>query len=67
MVTHYMQQPVDLPDRIVMMHRGQIIEDFRDEAKKRVRIPDLIDIFTVIQKKDMFDEVVAKLMRKQFI
>lgn len=67
MVTHSMQQAVDLPDRIVMMHRGQIIEDFTDEAKKRVRIPDLIDTFNRVQKNELFDESVATLIDEQFI
>jgi len=67
MVTHSMQQAVDLPDRIVMMHRGEIIEDFRDEAKKRVRIPDLIDTFNRVQKRELFDESVASLIREQFV
>ena len=51
MVTHSMQQAVDLSDRIVMMHQGQIIEDFRDEMKKRVRIHDLMDTFDRVQKR----------------
>ncbi len=67
MVTHSMQQAVDLPDRIVMMHRGQIIEDFCDDTKKRVRIPDLIDTFNRVQKRDLFDESVAALINEQFI
>jgi putative tryptophan/tyrosine transport system ATP-binding protein len=67
MVTHSMQQAVDLPERIVMMHRGEIIEDFRDEAKKRVRIPDLIETFNRVQKRELFDESVATLINEQFI
>jgi len=67
MVTHSMQQAIDMPDRIVMMHKGQIIEEFRDDAMKRIRIPDLIEIFNRVQKRDMFDESAADLMREQFV
>ena len=67
MVTHSMQQAVDLPDRIVMMHRGQIVEDFRDEQKKRVRVHDLLDTFDRIQKRELFDETVAALLLEQYI
>jgi putative tryptophan/tyrosine transport system ATP-binding protein len=67
MVTHSMQQAVDLPDRIVMMHRGEIVEDYRDEHKKRVRIPDLLDTFDRVQKRELFDESVAELLRDQYV
>ncbi len=66
MVTHSMQQAIDLPDRIVMMHRGQIVDDFQDEAKKRVRYHDLIDTFDRVQKRELFDESVAKLLMGQY-
>lgn len=67
MVTHSMQQAVDLPDRIVMMHRGHIVEDYRDEQKKRVKINDLLDTFDRVQKKELFDETVAALLMEQYI
>lgn len=67
MVTHSMQQAVDLSDRIVMMHQGHIIEDFRDEMKKRVRIHDLMDTFDRVQKRELFDESVAALLFEQYV
>ncbi len=67
MVTHSMQQAVDLPDRIVMMHRGQIVEDLHDEMKQRVRVPDLLETFNIIQKRELFDESVARLMKEQYV
>jgi putative ABC transport system ATP-binding protein len=66
MVTHSMQQAVDLPDRIVMMHQGLIVEDFRDEQKRRIRIPDLIETFDRIAKRELFDESTADLLAKQY-
>lgn len=66
MVTHSMQQAVDLPDRIIMMHRGSIVEDFRDEEKKRVRIPDLMAAFDHVAKRELFDESVAELLSLQY-
>ncbi len=67
MVTHSMQQAVELPDRIVMMHRGRIVEDYRDEHKKRVRIADLLDTFDRVQKRERFDETVAELLAEQYV
>lgn len=66
MVTHSMQQAVDLPDRIVMMHRGQIVADFQDEMKQRVRIPDLMHIFDRVQKRELFDHSVADVLAGQY-
>lgn len=66
MVTHSMQQAVDLPDRIVMMHRGEIVEDFQAEAKKRIRVHDLMDTFDRVQKRELFDETVAALLYEQY-
>jgi putative ABC transport system ATP-binding protein len=67
MVTHSMQQAVDLPDRIVMMHRGRIVEDLKDEMKARVRIPDLMQTFERVQKRDLFDAGVAGVLEQQYI
>ncbi|MGV8096591.1 MAG: ABC transporter ATP-binding protein [Mangrovibacterium sp.] len=66
MVTHSMQQAVDLPDRIVMMHRGQVVEDFSAEVKKRIRVHDLMDTFDRVQKRELFDESVAALLYEQY-
>jgi putative tryptophan/tyrosine transport system ATP-binding protein len=66
MVTHSMQQAVDLPDRILMMHRGKIVADFEDEMKQRVRIPDLMHIFDRVQKRELFDKSVADLLSTQY-
>lgn len=67
MVTHSMQQAVDLSDRIVMMHRGQIVEEYGTLMKKRVRVPDLIATFDRVQKRELFDESVAELLTEQFV
>ncbi len=67
MVTHSMQQAVDLSDRIVMMHRGQIVEDYRDEMKYRIRVPDLIMAFERLQKLDLFDSTVADVLEQQYV
>lgn len=66
MVTHSMQQAVDLPDRIIMMHRGKIVEDYRRERKRRVRVPDLMSTFDRVQKRELFDESVALMLSAQY-
>ena len=66
MVTHSMQQAVDLPDRIIMMHRGGVVEDFYGEQKTCVRVPDLMAAFDRITKLELFDESVAVMLAHQY-
>jgi putative tryptophan/tyrosine transport system ATP-binding protein len=67
MVTHSMQQAIELPDRIIMMHRGRIVEDYMDEMKARIRVPDLIKTFERVQKLDLFDNSVAEMLEQQYV
>ncbi len=66
MVTHSMQQAVDLPDRIIMMHRGRVAEDFKGADKRRLRIPDLMRAFETVAKRDLFDESVGILLLSEY-
>ncbi|MDY0362644.1 MAG: ATP-binding cassette domain-containing protein [Desulforegulaceae bacterium] len=67
MVTHSMQQSVELPDRIVMMHKGKIVEDYEGERKGRVRIPDLMAAFDRVRQRELFDASVAEMVAMQYI
>lgn len=66
MVTHSMQQAVDMPDRIVMMHRGKVVKSLEGLEQKRARVPDLLAAFDHIAKRDLFDESVADLLTAQY-
>ena len=67
MVTHSMQQAVDMSDRIIMLHRGRVVQDYRDEHKQRARVADLISAFDRVTRRELFDESVAELMRQQYL
>jgi len=67
MVTHSMQQSVELPDRIVMMHKGKIVEDYAGERKGRVRIPDLMAAFDRVRRRELFDASVAEVVAEQYV
>lgn len=62
MVTHSMQQAVNLGDRLIMMHHGKIRYDFRGEEKKRMKVPDLLSLFDELRRKDQIDIHVAELL-----
>ncbi|MGE6488673.1 ABC transporter ATP-binding protein [Paenisporosarcina sp. NPDC076898] len=49
MITHNMQQALDLGNRLIMMDKGQIILEFNAEEKKKLTIPKLMDEFQRIR------------------
>jgi len=67
MVTHSMQQAVHLGDRIIMMHRGQVIEDLRGAEKRRLRVDDLLARFEEVRRADRLDETAAELLRTRYV
>ena len=50
MVTHSMQQAVNLGDRLIMMHRGRIIHDFQGAEKRRLKPGELLELFEDIRR-----------------
>ena len=67
MVTHSMAQAVSLGDRLIMMHRGQVIEDLRGAEKRRLRAEDLLARFEEVRRADRLDESAAELLRQRYI
>jgi putative ABC transport system ATP-binding protein len=67
MVTHSMQQAVNLGDRILMMHKGQVLHDFGGVEKRRQRVDDLLAIFENIRRRELLDESAADLLRRQYV
>lgn len=67
MVTHSMQQAVNLGDRIIMMHQGRIRYDFSGEEKKRMKVPDLLSLFDELRRKDQIDNRVAELIESEYV
>jgi putative tryptophan/tyrosine transport system ATP-binding protein len=67
MVTHSMQHAVAMGDRLVLLHRGEVLYDFRDAEKKRLRVPDLLARFDEIRQTDQLDESAAEMLREQYL
>jgi putative tryptophan/tyrosine transport system ATP-binding protein len=67
MVTHSMQQAVHLGDRIVMMHRGQVLHDLRGAERARVRPEDLLHRFDAVRRREQLDAGAAEMLRKNYI
>ena len=67
MVTHSMQQAVNLGDRIIMMHRGRVLHDFRGAEKKRLRPEDLLDRFDEVRRREQLDESAAAMLNELYV
>ncbi|MFC1732403.1 ABC transporter ATP-binding protein [candidate division KSB1 bacterium] len=67
MVTHSMQQAVNLGDRIIMMHQGKVAYDFKGIDKKRLKVIDLLLLFDELRRKDNIDPAVATLIEEYYI
>ena len=56
MVTHNMQQALDMGDRLIMMDAGQIILDVSGEEKKNLTIPQLLEEFQRIRGRQLVSD-----------
>ncbi|MBS3736712.1 MAG: ATP-binding cassette domain-containing protein [Candidatus Bipolaricaulota bacterium] len=53
MVTHDMNQAIDLGNRLIMLHRGSMICDVEDGQKEELTVDKLIELFS---EKDIVDD-----------
>lgn len=67
MVTHSMQQAVNLGDRILMMHRGNVLHDLRGAEKHRLRIDDLLARFEDVRRRELLDESAAAQLAATYV
>ena len=67
MVTHSMHQAVHLGDRLIMMNRGQIIQDFQGAEKRRLRVDDLLTRFEEVRRADQLDESAAQMLARLYV
>jgi len=64
MVTHSMQQALELGTRTIMMNQGQIIDDIPQKEKQRITVNDLLDKFAELRKAEQLtDEMIEELRR----
>ena len=67
MVTHSMHQAANLGDRLIMMHRGQIIQEFKGAEKRRTRVDDLLARFEEVRRAEQLDETAAEMLERTYI
>ena len=67
MVTHSMAQAAHLGDRLIMMHRGRTIQDFKGAEKKRIRVADLLESFEEVRRLEQLDESAAEMLSRNYV
>ena len=67
MVTHSIPQAVSLGDRVLIMHRGRIVESIGGARKRRLRVEELLDSFDRLRSADFVDESSAEMVRRLYI
>jgi putative ABC transport system ATP-binding protein len=67
MVTHSMQQAVNLGHRIVMMHKGRILHDIEGSERARVRPEDLLRRFEEVRRREQLDGDVAAMLAAGYV
>jgi putative ABC transport system ATP-binding protein len=67
MVTHSMAQAANLGERLIMMHRGEIIRDFSGAEKKRSRPEDLLSHFDEVRRRELLDQSAADLLKAMYV
>jgi len=67
MVTHSMQQAVNLGGRLMMMHRGRILHDSHGAEKRRLRVDDLLARFEEVRRGELLDETAAQMLQRMYV
>jgi putative ABC transport system ATP-binding protein len=56
MVTHSMRQALDVGDRTVMLHQGQVVLDVSGDERKGMDVPDLLAMFEKVRGEKLSDD-----------
>jgi len=56
MVTHSMRQALDVGDRTVMLHQGQVVLDVSGEERARMDVRDLLAMFERVRGEQLADD-----------
>ncbi|MCZ2105033.1 MAG: ABC transporter ATP-binding protein [Comamonadaceae bacterium] len=56
MVTHSMRQALDVGERTVMLHQGQVVLDVSGEERSRLDVPDLLKMFEKVRGEQLSDD-----------
>jgi len=67
MVTHSMQQALELGTRTLMMNQGTIIDDIPQQEKRWITANDLLDKFAELRKAEQLTDQMIEELRRGYI
>jgi putative ABC transport system ATP-binding protein len=67
MVTHSMQQALEVGNRTIMMHKGEIIDDMSLAEKQRMTVNDLLDKFADLRKNERLTDDMLEELRREYV
>jgi putative ABC transport system ATP-binding protein len=67
MVTHSMQQALELGDRTIMLHKGQIIDDIPLKEKQRLKVDDFLEKFAELRKAERLTDEMLEGLRRDYM
>jgi len=67
MVTHSIPQAVALGDRLLVIHRGRIVESIGGARKRGLRVEELLQSFDRLRSADLVDQSAAEMIRRLYI
>lgn len=56
MITHNMNQALNLGNRTIMMHEGRVVLDIKGEEREGLRVNDLLDMFSKVRGEELMDD-----------
>lgn len=67
MVTHSIPQAVALGDRLLVLHRGRIVESIGGARKRGLRVEELLQSFDRLRSADLVDQSAAEMIRRLYV
>jgi putative tryptophan/tyrosine transport system ATP-binding protein len=67
MITHSMQQALELGNKTVMMYKGEIIDSLNANEKKKLTVNDLLNKFADLRKKEKVTDDLIGDLRKEYM
>ncbi len=67
MVTHSMQQALELGTRTIMMHHGRIIDEMNAAEKRTLTVEELLGKFEDIRKKEKLTPRLIRQLQQQYL
>ncbi len=56
MVTHSMKQALEIGERTIMLHQGQVVLDVSGEQRRDMTVTDLLQMFEKVRGEQITDD-----------